>query len=839
MLHRLGIASSLGWRVGLFGGLFAVSSFFAAHAETLPYDTKPRHELPWVRPIGEPTTLNQNPYETRRVATKVEKQQKLAEGKKPKLPAPKEKPIELAQAAPPTSLKIVIPNLNAAKQGDAPPAVDLAPPQPAATFIAEAAPVASSPPEELSPAAGQPAPAQATSTESEQGKSTFSLGGLLGGLFVQDSPPTDTPAGKELAAENAKSEDIPKEPAIELPVVTEQTDHEQPGTQPLKTEASAKIVLAALFGEGQTFSQSAPDTPQVSNAPTEAAVSAKQLKDAPIKPTETLTAVIHATDKALTSKEQARAPAQKTDPSWLEMLLTKEEADAPTPPKKIKIVVEQPAPVPSPVATPNDDIITLLADSRALEAPVAGSAPAAPVILVGSSENTQPAKPIQLASQPPMAKKAEKAKKEKPAGPIMVIKKAELKIAEASVQLPDPLALSELSPSAGEPTDDNTPLIQLPSPDAAPTPLPAPAAESKKEETVPNAVIPLLDQGLSGDVKATDTVKDAAKPAADLPPTENKPNTPASTTQVESLLNPLPDTKSASKAPEALPAIATPAAPVPKPVPVEEPAVISPSEPSMDLSAESKKIAKKIPSNMDKKNTGDTEKLNIDRAKDVQDALKPEAQQEIAVKHEAMGIKIEVKNQKSNLNYELEKAYNAILTGHAESAIEIYKMVLANDPNNKNALFGLATTYHRAGQLDQARELYGKLLAVDPRNRDGLNNFLVLLADEAPEAALGQMEALEKRNPSFSPIPAQMAVIYQKLGDANKASEYMFKAVALAPENLTYRYNLAIMLDKQKKYDEAVKLYSQLMEAYVRGEVIPGNPQKIQERLTFIRSNRH
>jgi tetratricopeptide (TPR) repeat protein len=113
-----------------------------------------------------------------------------------------------------------------------------------------------------------------------------------------------------------------------------------------------------------------------------------------------------------------------------------------------------------------------------------------------------------------------------------------------------------------------------------------------------------------------------------------------------------------------------------------------------------------------------------------------------------------------------------------------------------------------------------------------------LVADEAPQAALDQLEKLENRNPDFSPIPAQMAVIYQKQGNMDKASEKMFRAVSLAPENLTYRYNLAILMDKQRNYEEAAKLYQQIIEAYQRGEVIPGNPLKIQERLTFIRSNR-
>jgi Tfp pilus assembly protein PilF len=261
------------------------------------------------------------------------------------------------------------------------------------------------------------------------------------------------------------------------------------------------------------------------------------------------------------------------------------------------------------------------------------------------------------------------------------------------------------------------------------------------------------------------------------------------------------------------------------------------SEPVKQLSPATKAIAKKIPAGLDAPEAKkSSEPVAVDRAKSSQT---PEGSVATSVKHEEMGIKIEVKAPSMDMNYELEKAYNATASGQSETAMAIYKSILANDPDNKSALFGLGTLYHRAGQLDAARKLYSKLLSLEPNHRDALNNFLVLMSDEAPEAALAQLSALEKRDPKFSPIPAQMAIIYQKMGDMDKASEKMFRAIDLAPENLVYRYNLAIMLDKQQKYDEAGKLYRQIVQAYQRGEATPGNIQQIQQRLTFISSNRN
>ena len=44
------------------------------------------------------------------------------------------------------------------------------------------------------------------------------------------------------------------------------------------------------------------------------------------------------------------------------------------------------------------------------------------------------------------------------------------------------------------------------------------------------------------------------------------------------------------------------------------------------------------------------------------------------------------------------------------------------------------------------------------------------------------------------------------------------------------------MMDKQHNYEEAEKLYKQLVEAAERGEKIPGNLDTLKQRLTFISS---
>ncbi len=257
--------------------------------------------------------------------------------------------------------------------------------------------------------------------------------------------------------------------------------------------------------------------------------------------------------------------------------------------------------------------------------------------------------------------------------------------------------------------------------------------------------------------------------------------------------------------------------------------------PDPKLSKDSKKTLSKIPAGVDTPKEEKTEHMTIGRehkTNEVFDASTSEA----SPKNNRLDIM--VKKPGLDIGYELEKAYNALINGETSVAVEIYKNALGTEPENVQAKLGLAIAYHRAGQFNLARPLYADVLTKDPTNRDALNNFLGLVAEEAPDEALGKLQTLMVRNPDFSAIPAQMAVIYQKKGDYVAATQSMSKAVSLAPENLSYKYNLAVMFDKMGKKDEASSLYSNILDAYMRGETLGVNIKAVQDRLTFLRSNR-
>ncbi len=202
-----------------------------------------------------------------------------------------------------------------------------------------------------------------------------------------------------------------------------------------------------------------------------------------------------------------------------------------------------------------------------------------------------------------------------------------------------------------------------------------------------------------------------------------------------------------------------------------------------------------------------------------------------------VGANIAVKRQQIDVNYELEKAYNALLQGNTEIAVMIYNDLLTVAPDNKHALFGLATTYHKLGLLEKARPVYGKLLELDPYNKETLNNFLALIGEEAPDSAIAYLEQLKANNTDFSPIYAQLAQLYKKQGNLRSAILNMQQATAISPENMVYMYNLAVLYDGHKDTRRAEALYRRLIKAGLSGKEIPASISDIQERLTYLSSN--
>lgn len=188
-----------------------------------------------------------------------------------------------------------------------------------------------------------------------------------------------------------------------------------------------------------------------------------------------------------------------------------------------------------------------------------------------------------------------------------------------------------------------------------------------------------------------------------------------------------------------------------------------------------------------------------------------------------------------NIDVLINRAFDASQAGQYEAAIILYQKVVKIEPDNTNALFALGALYQKLGQIEDAKREYGQLLRIEPNHERGINNYIALIAEESPSKALGQLKEMERINPSFSPVKAQIGMIYAKAGEFELAEIYLRKAIMLAPEVVNYRYNLAIVMDRSGRIQEALQLYRQVLD-FAGDDLSSASVTQIKERIRILQN---
>lgn len=190
-------------------------------------------------------------------------------------------------------------------------------------------------------------------------------------------------------------------------------------------------------------------------------------------------------------------------------------------------------------------------------------------------------------------------------------------------------------------------------------------------------------------------------------------------------------------------------------------------------------------------------------------------------------------NSKSALN----RGYNSLVNGDYPKAITFYNEVLKNEPTNTYALLGKASALHKQGKKLEARLEYETILLRDPTNREALSNLLGLLSDDVPEDALRELLELAKQYPDYAPIAAQIGLLHANRGAYPQSLVYLERARRLAPSNLSYMYNYAIMLDNTERWEAAAEMYKELIYAAEKSHMGHNIPvAQVRKRLKFLTS---
>lgn len=155
----------------------------------------------------------------------------------------------------------------------------------------------------------------------------------------------------------------------------------------------------------------------------------------------------------------------------------------------------------------------------------------------------------------------------------------------------------------------------------------------------------------------------------------------------------------------------------------------------------------------------------------------------------------------------LEMAYQDLISGRLPEAGAAYAKALAVNPQERDALLGLAYIAQRQGRKDESVSLYKQVLRQEPGNVTARAGLLALSPSGDLQDFGNQSREVAEQNPDSAAAQSALghALVRQnRLADAKVAFS---RAMQLAPEVPRHAFNLAVAFDRLHNYEEAQRYY--------------------------------
>lgn len=155
----------------------------------------------------------------------------------------------------------------------------------------------------------------------------------------------------------------------------------------------------------------------------------------------------------------------------------------------------------------------------------------------------------------------------------------------------------------------------------------------------------------------------------------------------------------------------------------------------------------------------------------------------------------------------LEIAYQDLISGRLPEAGVAYGKALAVNPQERDALLGLAYIAQRQGRKEDALSLYKQVLRQEPGNVTARAGILSLNPSGDLQDFGNQSREVAEQNPDSAAAQSVLghALVRQNLlADARVAFS---RAMQLAPEVPRHAFNLAVAFDRLHNYEEAQRYY--------------------------------
>ena len=181
----------------------------------------------------------------------------------------------------------------------------------------------------------------------------------------------------------------------------------------------------------------------------------------------------------------------------------------------------------------------------------------------------------------------------------------------------------------------------------------------------------------------------------------------------------------------------------------------------------------------------------------------------------------------------LERGWMAYQSKDYTTSKTEYKKVLESEPNNHDALLGIAAVSLQQQELETARDIYIKLLERDPRDPHAHAGLANIAQTDGANLSESKLKQLIEYRPNDAHLQFALGNVYVQNKSWPEAQQAFFNAWKADSSNADYAYNLAVSLDQLGKHREAKAYYEDSLKL-AAGKNISFSPDAVKDRLAYL-----
>jgi tetratricopeptide (TPR) repeat protein len=155
---------------------------------------------------------------------------------------------------------------------------------------------------------------------------------------------------------------------------------------------------------------------------------------------------------------------------------------------------------------------------------------------------------------------------------------------------------------------------------------------------------------------------------------------------------------------------------------------------------------------------------------------------------------------------------NSIDESMLHKAVEQYQKITEKDPKDAESWVTLGRLYRVSNNSVESEKAYNEALKTEPDNEDALTGLAVMYSDQGDnQRAIEKLKTATDKAPNERTLSA-LAEAYERVRDYKNAVEVLKRAIAVSPESGRLQLALANDLMQAGQLDDALKIYQALAD---------------------------